>query len=130
MGLEALSRGARQIVFIDQEKHFLKKIETNAAKWGAPTLLKTLAGDATKISGTGLPKASHVFMDPPYKKDLACLTLNNLAQNCLLEDRALCICETEKNADMSSVDQECYQLLFTKDYASSRLWFFAYTKPE
>jgi 16S rRNA (guanine966-N2)-methyltransferase len=76
VGFEALSNGARRVVFVDAEKSSLTHIQKNAATLGFTDQVDIRAGDATRnlfwLSGQ---KFDFIFMGPPYvdaeKKPLA-----------------------------------------------------------
>ena len=81
VGLEALSRGARQAYFVERDPQVLPVLHMNIARCALP-------GQATVIQGvlptalTALPadvQADIVFLDPPYASDLAEMTLDALA---------------------------------------------------
>ncbi len=72
LGLEALSRGAKSAHFIDKHRTSLKLTQDNAAKMGVADQITTLNQDATRLkSGLNIPECGLVFVDPPYRKDLA-----------------------------------------------------------
>jgi 16S rRNA (guanine(966)-N(2))-methyltransferase RsmD len=68
VGIEALSRGARQVVFLEQDRRALEAIRLNIAA------LKVDAARARIIPGSAPHKlrgieADIVFLDPPYDKE-------------------------------------------------------------
>jgi 16S rRNA (guanine966-N2)-methyltransferase len=70
LGLEALSRGAAQVTFVDDGAKALALIRANVAKMRAEAEAHVIRQDATPLgpnpgSGHGL-----VFLDPPYGKGL------------------------------------------------------------
>jgi len=72
VGIEALSRGAAHATFIDAAKPALVAVRGNLADLGLTDRATVLAGDAVKL--VALPPAapySLVFVDPPYRTDLA-----------------------------------------------------------
>ena len=73
IGIEALSRGAREAVFVDLSKGALKCIRLN--------IEKTKFGDKSAVLNTSVEAAFNqfkqhnrkfdiIFMDPPYNKDI------------------------------------------------------------
>ncbi|RFP87409.1 16S rRNA (guanine(966)-N(2))-methyltransferase RsmD [Rhodobacteraceae bacterium 63075] len=86
LGLEALSRGAAHVHYVDKGRKALALIRENLAKAGRE-------GDATVLScdATRLPPATAacdlVFLDPPYDKALGEKALASaLAQGWIAED--------------------------------------------
>ncbi len=72
LGLEALSRGAREAVFVESGRAGQKLIRANLKLLGAPGRLA--ARDATKL-GPAEIAAGLVFLDPPYGRDLGARAL-------------------------------------------------------
>lgn len=69
IGLEALSRGARQVVFVESEKKVLEILRRNLQ--GLPStdvlvLQAELPGDLDRISDRLPTAADLIFADPPY----------------------------------------------------------------
>ncbi|MBN1443659.1 MAG: RsmD family RNA methyltransferase [Planctomycetes bacterium] len=68
-GLEALSRGARQAIFVDSSPAALQVIETNISNLGFTRQARTLCGDALIVPSaeeTEKEPADLIFMDPPF----------------------------------------------------------------
>jgi len=78
LGLEALSRGAGHVTFLEQTSAALGALKANVAalKEGARAVI--LRGDATAPSRAPEP-CSLVFLDPPYGKELGPAALKALA---------------------------------------------------
>lgn len=92
LGLEALSRGAADVTFVEQARPSLKVLRDNIDTLGAADHCKVLA-----LSATTLPKAEapydFVFMDPPYRKNLLDPTIKRLLAQGWLSDQSVLICE-------------------------------------
>jgi 16S rRNA (guanine(966)-N(2))-methyltransferase RsmD len=67
VGIEALSRGARQAVFIEKNRKAANLIQTNLAALGIENRARVIVGPAPLYLG-GL-SADIVFLDPPYPKE-------------------------------------------------------------
>jgi len=70
LGLEALSRGARSCVFVEQDDRLARLIERNAEKCHLASKCRVLRADVLQLAaaepqGDDLP-ADLVFVDPPY----------------------------------------------------------------
>lgn len=67
-GLEALSRGAKEVVFVDQDRRAIAILKDNIAKARFESQSKVVCGNAFKIGAPiGIEKkCSLVFVDPPY----------------------------------------------------------------
>lgn len=68
IGLEAVSRGARECVFVEKERASARVIEDNIAELGVQDRCRVISGDALGASiVASAPRPLHlVFMDPPY----------------------------------------------------------------
>ena len=92
VGLEAYSRGAAEVVLIDQDRGALKLAEANIARLGAQNEVRLLARDAALL-GPAPRVFDLAFLDPPYRSGLATAALAGLAQNGWLAGRARVIVE-------------------------------------
>ena len=73
LGLEALSRGAAHVTFVDSAKPALGAVRGNIAALGVEAGCTVLAGDAVTLARRHVPATPWqlVFVDPPYASDLA-----------------------------------------------------------
>ena len=94
LGLEALSRGAKSVVFIDNGQHAIQLLKKNISICGVENKAKVIKADATKKLPT-LFKDSFdlVFIDPPYGKGLGQQALKILEKCELLNNETLIILE-------------------------------------
>ena len=67
LGLEALSRGAATVLFMETHGPSLKAIEALCRQWGVAGAQCRL-GDALKLSAT--EKFDLIFLDPPFQAEL------------------------------------------------------------
>ncbi|PID35213.1 MAG: 16S rRNA (guanine(966)-N(2))-methyltransferase RsmD [Rhodobacterales bacterium] len=91
LGLEALSRGAAQAVFVDDGRKALGLIRDNIGKCRARDRCRIVRRDATRL-GAGTPH-DLVFLDPPYGKGLGEKALAAALSGGWLAPRALIIWE-------------------------------------
>lgn len=84
LGLEALSRGALDVVFVDRADWAIRTIRNNLGELGLNRKAKLLQGDVLrmidKLKKTG-QMFSLIFVDPPYNQGLVKKTLMKLAQS-------------------------------------------------
>ena len=66
LGFEALSRGARHVVFVELDPAALRHLEENAARLGCTGDVEILATDALQFVRATDETFSLVFADPPY----------------------------------------------------------------
>ena len=77
LGLEALSRGAREVVLVERSRTVCRAIEAAAAALGARGL-RVVCGDAIEFAAGARAKFDVVFVDPPYGAGLLAPTLARL----------------------------------------------------
>ena len=70
VGLEAHSRGAHEVVLVDNDSEALRLARANIERIGAPASVRLLARDATRPGPAPHP-FDLVFLDPPYRSGLA-----------------------------------------------------------
>jgi len=96
LGLEALSRGAAHIVFVETSLASRRLLHDNIAALDVSDKTAVLTLDATS-----LPTASQaydlVLLDPPYGEGLAQNTVDALAAKEWLSDKSLIVTETAKD---------------------------------
>ena len=94
LGLEALSRGAAQAVFLDRNPEAVALIKRNVAKLSAEDRATIMNAD-----GANLPRAATpcdlAFLDPPYGEGLIEPALLSLARQAWLKPGALVTAETD-----------------------------------
>ena len=98
LGIEALSRGAAHATFIDQAKPALAAVRGNLRELGLDERSTVLAGDAVSLAARHVPASPWqlVFVDPPYRSDLAVRAVQTLAH--LAADAVIVIEHDRRNA--------------------------------
>lgn len=98
LGIEALSRGAAHAVFVDQGKAALTAVRGNLRDLGLDSRATVLAGDAVILAARHVPPSPWqlVFIDPPYRSDLAVRSATALAN--LADDAVIVIEHDRRNA--------------------------------
>ncbi|MBL9015307.1 MAG: 16S rRNA (guanine(966)-N(2))-methyltransferase RsmD [Myxococcales bacterium] len=73
LGIEALSRGAAHVTFVDAGKPALMAVRANLAQLGIADRATVIAADAVATAGRLVPDHPWrvVFVDPPYASELA-----------------------------------------------------------
>jgi len=120
LGLEALSRGAARVTFIESDGASLRLLRENIGK--------ARAGDATIVRqadalhpGKAQRPAELILMDPPYQADLAVPALGALAATEWIDGRSLVVVETDRRDDLTLPDG--FELARAKEYGRTRLHF-------
>jgi 16S rRNA (guanine966-N2)-methyltransferase len=112
-GLEALSRGAAEVTFVDQSRDAIAVTRQNAEHLGEIDNVSFLLADATRLARARKPY-SLVFLDPPYFSNLIVPTLKCLNVGGWLDRSSLIIIEHDEkenlnmSAEFSVVDERRY----------------------
>lgn len=94
LGLEALSRGARHVTFVENGAVGARLIHENIAKLKRQADTSILKVDATKIGCSNKAhRAQLVFLDPPYGKGLGLRALEAAVEMTWLDKDALVVWE-------------------------------------
>ncbi len=103
MGLEAVSRGAKAAVFVENNKKAASCIEENMRFTKLSERCTLLLQDASLAISRmeGQEPFDLVFMDPPYGKGLELKLLQVLAKSSLITDRSLIVVETSLDTELS-----------------------------
>jgi 16S rRNA (guanine966-N2)-methyltransferase len=78
LGLEALSRGAAEVVFVDDGRPAQALIARNIALMDAGSGAMLVKGDAARLGTNRTAPFTLVFLDPPYGRDLGEAALGGL----------------------------------------------------
>jgi 16S rRNA (guanine966-N2)-methyltransferase len=118
MGLEALSRGAAQAFFMEQDRAALAALRANIAACKAGDACRVMAGDVTAPPQAATP-CNLVFLDPPYGKGLVPRALVALQAKGWIAPGALIIAETGR--DEAAVMLPGFEVVSTRDHGAARL---------
>lgn len=103
IGFEALSRGAKKVVFFDKEPDIIKAINESAKELGVDRNNHEVIYGTFPEQMSGLPNLAYdiVFLDPPFKEGLINPCLNWLMKSGRLKSRALVYIESEREFVLS-----------------------------
>jgi 16S rRNA (guanine966-N2)-methyltransferase len=125
LGLEALSRGAAHATFVDSARAAVTVIRNNLRALGVADRATVVAGDAVASAARHAPAAPWrlVFVDPPYRSDLAIRAVAALPPDHLAADAVVVIEHDRHNAPPDQVGS----LLRTdqRRYGDTLISFFA-----
>ncbi len=93
LGIEAASRGAASVTFVDENAEAIKLIKENTEHCGInATVVRENAVSFLKRAG----QFDLVFIDPPYNTNLIDKALEKIIEFDILSDGGIIICETKK----------------------------------
>ncbi|MCD8157780.1 MAG: 16S rRNA (guanine(966)-N(2))-methyltransferase RsmD, partial [Clostridiales bacterium] len=120
IGIEALSRGASEVFFIDRDREALKVIKDNIQKADFSRQAVVLGFDwktALKhIENRGL-KFDVIFMDPPYNSDFIENILDEIKNLGILNNEGIVVVKQAK--DEPKIIKEGFKVYRVKDYGKT-----------
>jgi len=125
IGIEALSRGAEKVVFVESDRRFCKLIRENLQKLGIPKeKYEIICDDYTKA----LKKLSRrgevfdfIYADPPYERGYYTRVVNMVKNLGLLDRDGLLILEEPKKNPFIPEDEEW--LVEKRNYGTTTVSF-------
>jgi 16S rRNA (guanine966-N2)-methyltransferase len=123
LGLEALSRGAAEAVFFEQNPEALAALRKNVANLRETTRARILPYDATRPPRAGV-QCAVVFIDPPYRSGLAAPALQAIAAAGWLKPDALAVLEVGAREELEL--PAGFARLDERIYGAARLVFLRY----
>ena len=121
LGLESLSRGAKEVVFNDFSAESLAIVKKNLALLKESASCTNLDFRACLASVSG--KFGIIFADPPYREDVLGELLSLTAKRDLLEKDGLVVYESEKEEAAT----DGWELADLRRYGRTKVCFFRRT---
>jgi 16S rRNA (guanine966-N2)-methyltransferase len=119
IGIEACSRGAAEVLLIENDPEALQLAKANLARLGSPANLRLHAGNAAKLGAAPQP-FDLVFLDPPYRSGLALPALGGLGRGWLAADARIIV---EQAANETLDPPDGLVLEQERRYGAARFWF-------
>ena len=100
LGIEALSRGAAEAVFVDSSPEAVRIIRENIRNTGFVDRSRVVKTDSLMYLKSG-EKFDIVFMDPPYAGELLKNALESAIRFDILKENGIIICESERKTELA-----------------------------
>ena len=125
IGIEAISRGAKNAVFVERDRNAVACIKENLKKTRFSDQAQVIDHDVMTALRqlNGRRKFDYIFMDPPYDHLIEKEVLNYLSESELLADDALIIVEASLKTDFDYLDELGFELIKTKKYKTNQHLF-------
>jgi len=117
MGMEALSRGASQTVFVEKNCLHSEILKKNLKNFGEFSH-EVVVSDAVKFLQNTDKNFNLIFIDPPYASNLYQPVLNEILQKNILADDGIIILEHAKSF---LPDVNGFELYKTKNYGDTSI---------
>lgn len=122
LGLEAASRGARFVLFVETDAKARGVIRANVEALGLSGNAKIWRRDVTRMGRCAPMKPfDMVFLDPPYGRGLGIAALQALAEGGWLRDGALAVVEEEERSSIEIPDS--FTLADRRTYGDTTVHF-------
>lgn len=118
LGIEAISRGAREVVFVDVNDRSVRLTKENLAL--IKSNAKVIKGDANIVLGFLDGEFDLILIDPPYQSGLYEKILKKIAEKELLSEDGTIVCEHSREDEYSWDPFEVYD---EKDYGTKTLTY-------
>ena len=130
IGIEAMSRGAKSAVFVDEGKNpydcIRKNIEVIKEFKDSCEVFRMSAVPAiAKLFASG-KRFDIIFMDPPYDKGIEKEVLLQLERYRILKEDGIIVVEASAGTEMDYVPETCFNVYREKIYGSNKHIFIAY----
>jgi 16S rRNA (guanine966-N2)-methyltransferase len=113
LGLEALSRGAKELVFVEQAVAASRALQEQLIRFGAERSAKVVEMGATRYLRVAAQPFDIVFLDPPFGRDALAEYVPMLDAGNWLKPGGLVYLENEKSAGVPELPSR-WELLKSK----------------
>lgn len=104
LGIEALSRGAEKVVFVEKQKILSDKLKGNLKRLDVYVYSHVLHANAFSVDFDNLPyKFDILFLDPPFRENLIQRSLDLIEKANILSPKGLIYLECEKELQLGQL---------------------------
>ena len=121
LGIEALSRGAAECVFVEKDLNAAEIVKENLKATKLFSQAHVLTADAVTFSRNTADRFDIVFLDPPYASDLIEQTLPLLCDK--IKKNGTAVCETDAEKELPDAVGSL-RLARCAKYGKTLLWFY------
>ena len=125
LGIEALSRGAKSVVFVDSSSRAVDIVKSNLEMIDCLSKTKIIKSDAVRYlrrKATEQEQFDIIFCDPPYRDDVYGSVLDIISTNSVLSPHGVLVLEFAVSKEMGIVP-EGIELIKTKIYGDTKVSF-------
>lgn len=122
IGIEALSRGAKEAYFIENNRIAINCIKENLKKTHLEDdafVMENSVLDGIKILERRNLKANIIFMDPPYNNQIEKQIIEVLSNSTIIDEDTTIIVEVSLETKMDYLDKYGFDLIKRKDYKTN-----------
>lgn len=132
IGIEALSRGAGEAVFVERNPKAAACIKENLQHTKLADRGQIMISDVTAALARleGRKQFDFIFMDPPYNQELEKKVLYYLADSTLISENSVMIVEASKETDFSYLKELGFCMIKEKIYKTNKHVFIKQAEKE
>ena len=123
IGIEALSRGAKQAFFVESNPEAVSCIRENLSRThleeGALVLSCDVIPGLKKLEGRN-PRFDIIFMDPPYQLNAEKEVLTAIADSKIADEDTQIIIEATLDREFSEDELACFDVVRVKEYKTNK----------
>lgn len=124
MGIEALSRGSRRAVFVDNDSEAVSTIKLNLKSTGLMDRGEVRKENVNEFLNTySGKKFDIIFIDPPYHEKLEDSIFSSLSSSSACDDSTLIILEADAMLDTGFLKSHGFSCFRVKDYKTNKHLF-------
>jgi len=131
IGIEALSRGAKEAVFVDNNPKAVSCIRDNLLHTKFADHAEVINSDAvsalTKLNAAEKKPFNIIFMDPPYGMGLEDRALAFLSGSSLLDSGTILIIEMKIHSDIDHFSSLPFEIMKVKEYKTNQHVFLKFS---
>ena len=124
LGIEALSRGAESVTFVDRAPDSLRLVRENLKLSGLGDSARVVAADSIAFLSGG-EKFDLIFLDPPYDTDLLEKSLINVIKFDILKENGIMVCESQREKVLPELTEPYFML---KEYNYGKIRITTYSR--
>ena len=119
MGLEALSRGAKSVTFVDKSREAIEAVEYNIEKFGEEAASRVLRADSSQLPPS---HTAHdvIFIDPPYRSGLHFGALATIHSGGWLKPDGIIVLEESRKEPVKV--PESFRIVDERHYGNAGVW--------
>lgn len=118
-GIEAISRGADRVTFVDNNNYHLKIARHNIKKFSEEERSDFVCCDAAKFTST--TQYDIIYIDAPYHINITDQILNNIAKENILKNMGIVLVELSKKVALPVPD--FFKTLDERRYGTTKVTF-------
>lgn len=122
IGIEALSRGAKECIFVEKSKDAIKCIEKNLTTTHFNDKSQVLKGDVLGILSSLESKGPFdiIFLDPPFNTGLEESVLSIISRSRIANDDTIIVVECSNDTSLPYLEDLSFEVFKIKEYKSHK----------